>query len=106
MLIFQISDVVLEFELSAGFICIMFPRRHRSLIFKLLVGIPVVWILALMFFYSETKTENSLPVVDKPAALVQAEEPPVTEVVAVVHKQEEQDNVGVLVPPHDPEGPG
>lgn len=90
----------------------MFPRRHRSLIFKLLVGIPVVWILALMFFYSENKTENSVPVVNKPAALVQdgvnIEKTPLTEVAVVSEETriEKHDNVGVLVAPHDPEGPG
>ena len=34
----------------------MVPRRHRSLVYKLVVAIPLLWIVLLMFFYNEKKT--------------------------------------------------
>ena len=81
----------------------MFPRRHRSLLYKLLVGIPALWILALMFYYSpaDKKTEVVESVL-KPAAAVADTELPSAEEKA--GKAAEQ--VGVLAPPHDPNGPG
>ena len=34
----------------------MVPRRHRSLVYKLVVAIPLLLIVLLMFFYNEKKT--------------------------------------------------
>ena len=53
----------------------MFPRRQRSLLYKLLIGVPLLWLIAFMFFYSDKKAVVSLVEPDKPAALVQDKRP-------------------------------
>lgn len=45
----------------------MVPRRHRSLVYKLLVAVPLVWLLLVMFFYTDKKTSG-----DKVEAKVEA----------------------------------
>ena len=36
----------------------LFPRRHRSLIYKLLVLVPVIWITVALFVYSDRGTNS------------------------------------------------
>ena len=100
----------------------MFPRRHRSLLCKVLVCVPLLWLIAMMIFYTDRKADTAgdgANALHNNAAVNGAEkliQPPQMVVPsetlksasssegggAVVRKQE----TGVLVPPHDPNGPG
>ena len=52
----------------------MVPRRHRSLVYKLVVAIPLLWIVLLMFFYNEKKTTvEAVPKGDVGGRKVQAQ---------------------------------
>ena len=40
----------------------MFPRRYRSLLYKLIIIVPLAWLVVVMFFYSDKRggaEENS-----------------------------------------------
>jgi len=89
----------------------MFPRRQRSLVYKLLVAVPLLWLIAFMFFYSDKKATVSLDT-NKPAALVQDKQQAEDIVDFELPKEQSSDDSkggaedGVLVPPHDPNAPG
>ena len=89
----------------------MFPRRHRSLVYKLLVGIPALWLLAFMFFYTDTKKVGEIPtdIQEKAAVaapLVQSAEDVGNSAQGEESKGGNPVDEGVLIPPHDPNGPG
>lgn len=97
------------------------PRRHRSLIFKCLVGFPTAWIIIMLVLYrdkGETITQeekSSGDLVRKPHAEALVGENNEIDTEAddqAKHKSSSGQNnnivvgPGVLVPPRDPDGPG
>ena len=64
----------------------MVPRRHRSLVYKLLIAVPILWILLVMFFY-EKKSEVKEEVKEAGVRRVQAEARVEKEGVKVVVKE-------------------
>ena len=68
----------------------MVPRRHRSLVYKLVVAIPLLWIVLLMFFYNEKKTTvEAVPKKEVGGRKVQAQ----ARVVEATPTEEKEQNI-------------
>jgi polypeptide N-acetylgalactosaminyltransferase len=99
------------------------PRRYRSLLYKLVIIVPLAWLLIVMFFYSDKRgggeSNNSAAesgAAVQPEALVQQR--PETKAAAVKDEEEEEVkesetkeerrdvNKPVLDMPYDPDAPG
>ena len=109
----------------------MFPRRYRSLLYKLIIIVPLAWLVVVMFFYSDKRggaEENSAMkapsgVGEKAGeAEPQVQQRPETKAAAGEETKEEgeesnqhrkekeeesrDDHRQVLAMPYDPEAPG
>ncbi len=105
---------------------ILIPRRHRSLICKLLVLIPVAWLTIAFLLYSDHHGEvpdggGGIPVGGGGSAsgsgsgearpLQQQQQPPSSDrhkskVILEANRDPEHRDLGVMPPPRDPNAPG